>query len=309
MAILLLADHDSNHLSDQTAKTLTAAAKIGGDVHVLVAGAGAKVAAEQAARLSGVSKVLVAEDVSLANNLAEPLAALIVSLAGNYDTIISAATSTGKNVLPRVAALLDVAQVSEIIEVVSADTFKRPIYAGNAIQTVQSTDARRVITVRTASFAAASEGGSASIEAIPAASDPALSTFVEDALSASDRPELTSARIIISGGRALGSAEKFKEVILPVADKLGAAVGASRAAVDAGYAPNDWQVGQTGKVVAPDLYIACGISGAIQHLAGMKDSKVIVAINKDEEAPIFQVADYGLVADLFEALPELEKAL
>ena len=309
MAILLLADHDNNHLSDQTAKTLTAAAKIGGDVHVLVAGAGAKVAAEQAARLSGVSKVLVAEDVSLANNLAEPLAALIVSLAGHYDTIISAATSTGKNVLPRVAALLDVAQVSEIIEVVSADTFKRPIYAGNAIQTVQSTDARRVITVRTASFAAASEGGSASIEAIPAASDPALSTFVKDALSASDRPELTSARIIISGGRALGSAEKFKEVILPVADKLGAAVGASRAAVDAGYAPNDWQVGQTGKVVAPDLYIACGISGAIQHLAGMKDSKVIVAINKDEEAPIFQVADYGLVADLFEALPEFEKAL
>jgi electron transfer flavoprotein alpha subunit len=309
MAILLLADHDNNHLSDQTAKTLTAAAKIGGDVHVLVAGAGAKVAAEQAARLSGVSKVLVAEDVSLANNLAEPLAALIVSLAGNYDTIISAATSTGKNVLPRVAALLDVAQVSEIIEVVSADTFKRPIYAGNAIQTVQSTDARRVITVRTASFAAASEGGSASIEAIPAASDPALSTFVKDALSASDRPELTSARIIISGGRALGSAEKFKEVILPVADKLGAAVGASRAAVDAGYAPNDWQVGQTGKVVAPDLYIACGISGAIQHLAGMKDSKVIVAINKDEDAPIFQVADYGLVADLFEALPELQKAL
>ncbi|KQV24372.1 electron transfer flavoprotein subunit beta [Rhizobium sp. Root1203] len=309
MAILLLADHDSNHLSDQTAKTLAAAAKIGGDVHVLVAGAGAKVAAEQAARLSGVSKVLVAEDASLANNLAEPLAALIVSLAGNYDTIISAATSTGKNVLPRVAALLDVAQVSEIIEVVSADTFKRPIYAGNAIQTVQSTDAKKVITVRTASFAAVSEGGSASIEAISAAADPAVSTFVKDALSASDRPELTSAKVIISGGRALGSAEKFKEVILPVADKLGAAVGASRAAVDAGYAPNDWQVGQTGKVVAPDLYIACGISGAIQHLAGMKDSKVIVAINKDEEAPIFQVADYGLVADLFEALPELEKAL
>ncbi|MCW0001580.1 electron transfer flavoprotein subunit alpha/FixB family protein [Pararhizobium sp. YC-54] len=309
MAILLLADHDSNHLSDQTAKTLTAAAKIGGDVHVLVAGAGAKVVAEQAARLSGVSKVLVAEDVSFANNLAEPLAALIVSLAGNYDTIISAATSTGKNVLPRVAALLDVAQVSEIIEVVSADTFKRPIYAGNAIQTVQSTDARRVITVRTASFAAASEGGSASIEAIPAASDPALSTFVKDALSASDRPELTSAKIIISGGRALGSAEKFRQVILPVADKLGAAVGASRAAVDAGYAPNDWQVGQTGKIVAPDLYIACGISGAIQHLAGMKDSKVIVAINRDEEAPIFQVADYGLVADLFEILPEFQKAL
>ncbi|RAX41613.1 electron transfer flavoprotein subunit alpha/FixB family protein [Rhizobium tropici] len=309
MAILLLADHDNAHLSDQTAKALTAATKIGGDIHVLVAGAGAQAAAEQAAKLAGVSKVLVAEDASLANNLAEPLAALIVSLAGSYDTIIGAATSVGKNVLPRVAALLDVAQVSEIIEVVSADTFKRPIYAGNAIQTVQSTDAKKVITVRTASFASASEGGSAAIETVSAAADPALSTFVGDALSSSDRPELTSAKIIISGGRALGSAEKFREVILPVADKLGAAVGASRAAVDAGYAPNDWQVGQTGKVVAPQLYIACGISGAIQHLAGMKDSKVIVAINKDEEAPIFQIADYGLVADLFEALPELQKAL
>ncbi|WP_412066802.1 electron transfer flavoprotein subunit alpha/FixB family protein [Rhizobium sp. SYY.PMSO] len=308
MAILLLADHDNEHLSDQTAKALTAATKIGSDVHVLVAGAGAKAAAEQAAKLAGVSKVLVAEDASLANNLAEPLAALIVSLAGSYDTILGAATSVGKNVLPRVAALLDVAQVSEIIEVVSADTFKRPIYAGNAIQTVQSTDARKVITVRTASFASAAEGGSAAIETVSAASDPALSSFVGDALSSSDRPELTSAKIIISGGRALGSAEKFKEVILPVADKLGAAVGASRAAVDAGYAPNDWQVGQTGKVVAPQLYIACGISGAIQHLAGMKDSKVIVAINKDEDAPIFQIADYGLVADLFEALPELQKA-
>ncbi|CAN7434413.1 electron transfer flavoprotein subunit alpha/FixB family protein [Ensifer adhaerens] len=309
MAILLLADHDGSHLSDQTAKALTAAAKIGGDVHVLVAGAGAKAAADQAAKLSGVAKVLVAEDASLANNLAEPLAALIVSLSGNYDTILAAATSVGKNVLPRVAALLDVAQVSEITEVVSADTFKRPIYAGNAIQTVQTTEAKKVITVRTASFASAAEGGSASVETIAAAANPGLSTFVADALSSSDRPELTSAKIIISGGRALGSSEKFKEVILPVADKLGAAVGASRAAVDAGYAPNDWQVGQTGKVVAPDLYIACGISGAIQHLAGMKDSKVIVAINKDEEAPIFQVADYGLVADLFEALPELEKAL
>ncbi|MDK4719861.1 electron transfer flavoprotein subunit alpha/FixB family protein [Rhizobium sp. CNPSo 3968] len=309
MAILLLADHDNAHLSDQTAKALTAATQIGGDIHVLVAGAGAKAAADQAAKLAGVSKVLVAEDASLANNLAEPLAALIVSLAGSYDTIIGAATSVGKNVLPRVAALLDVAQVSEIIEVVSADTFKRPIYAGNAIQTVQSTDAKKVITVRTASFASASEGGSAAIETVSAAADPALSTFVGDALSSSDRPELTSAKIIISGGRALGSAEKFREVILPVADKLGAAVGASRAAVDAGYAPNDWQVGQTGKVVAPQLYIACGISGAIQHLAGMKDSKVIVAINKDEEAPIFQIADYGLVADLFEALPELQKAL
>ncbi|MGO8154759.1 electron transfer flavoprotein subunit alpha/FixB family protein, partial [Rhizobium leguminosarum] len=305
MTILLLADHDNTSLSDQTAKTLTAAAKIGGDIHVLVAGKAAKAAADAAAKLSGVSKVLLAESDELANNLAEPLADLIVSLAGSYDTILSAATSVGKNVLPRVAALLDVAQVSEIIEVISSDTFKRPIYAGNAIQTVQATDAKKVITVRTASFAAAPEGGSAAVEAIPAVSDPGLSTFIGDALSNSDRPELTSAKIIISGGRALGSAEKFREVILPLADKLGAAVGASRAAVDAGYAPNDWQVGQTGKVVAPQLYIACGISGAIQHLAGMKDSKVIVAINKDEEAPIFQVADYGLVADLFDVLPEL----
>ncbi|MGV4796950.1 FAD-binding protein [Rhizobium sp. F40D2] len=309
MTILLLADHDNVSLSDQTAKALTAASQIGSDIHVLVAGKGAKAAADAAAKLSGVSKVLLAESDALANNLAEPLADLIVSLAGSYDTIVSAATSVGKNVLPRVAALLDVAQVSEIIEVVSPDTFKRPIYAGNAIQTVQASDAKKVITVRTASFASAAEGGSASVEAIAAVSDPGLSRFVKDALSASDRPELTSAKIILSGGRALGSAEKFKEVILPLADKLGAAVGASRAAVDAGYAPNDWQVGQTGKVVAPDLYIAAGISGAIQHLAGMKDSKVIVAINKDEEAPIFQVADYGLVADLFEALPELEKAL
>ncbi|MEH7882257.1 electron transfer flavoprotein subunit alpha/FixB family protein [Rhizobium laguerreae] len=313
MTILLLADHDNASLSDQTAKALTAAAKIAkeqaSDIHVLVAGKAAKPAAEQAAKLAGVSKVLLAESDELANNLAEPLADLIVSLAGSYDTILSAATSVGKNVLPRVAALLDVAQVSEIIEVISSDTFKRPIYAGNAIQTVQASDAKKVITVRTASFASAPEGGSATIEAIPAVSGPGLSTFVGDALSASDRPELTSAKIIISGGRALGSAEKFREVILPLADKLGAAVGASRAAVDAGYAPNDWQVGQTGKVVAPQLYIACGISGAIQHLAGMKDSKVIVAINKDEEAPIFQVADYGLVADLFDALPELEKAL
>jgi electron transfer flavoprotein alpha subunit len=309
MAILLLADHDNATLSDQTAKALTAAVKIGGDVHVLVAGKGAKAAADAASKLAGVSKVLLAESDDLAHNLAEPLADLIVSLAGSYDTIIAAATSTGKNVLPRVAALLDIAQISEITEVVSPDTFKRPIYAGNAIQTVQSVDAKKVITVRTASFAAAAEGGSATVETISAAASSGLSTFVKDALSASDRPELTSAKIIISGGRALGSSQKFQEVILPVADKLGAAVGASRAAVDAGYAPNDWQVGQTGKVVAPDLYIACGISGAIQHLAGMKDSKVIVAINKDEEAPIFQIADYGLVADLFDALPELQKAL
>ncbi|MGV2128077.1 electron transfer flavoprotein subunit alpha/FixB family protein [Agrobacterium vitis] len=309
MAILLLADHDNATISEQTAKTLTAAAKIGGDIHVLVAGAGAKPAADAAAKLSGVSKVLLADSAELGNQLAEPLAALIVSLAPAYDTIITAATSVGKNVAPRVAALLDVAQISEIVEVISADTFKRPIYAGNAIQTVQSSDAKKVITVRTASFSAAAADGSAAVEAVAAVADPGLSSFVSDALSSSERPELTSAKIIISGGRALGSSEKFKEVILPLADKLGAAVGASRAAVDAGYAPNDWQVGQTGKVVAPQLYIACGISGAIQHLAGMKDSKVIVAINKDEEAPIFQVADYGLVADLFDALPEFEKAL
>ncbi|ATU95388.1 electron transfer flavoprotein subunit alpha/FixB family protein [Phyllobacterium zundukense] len=310
MAILLLADHDNSSLSDQTAKALTAAAKIGGDVHVLVAGKGAKAAADAAATLSGVSKVLLAQSEELANNLAEPLTDLIVALAKSYDTILAAATSTGKNVLPRVAALLDVAQISEIIEVVSADTFKRPIYAGNAIQTVQSSDAKKVITVRTASFPPASQGPAAAVEEISTADfSSAVSSFVADALSTSDRPELTSAKIIISGGRALGSAEKFNEIILPVADKLGAAVGASRAAVDAGYAPNDFQVGQTGKVVAPDLYIACGISGAIQHLAGMKDSKVIVAVNNDEEAPIFQVADYGIVCDLFEMLPELEKAL
>jgi electron transfer flavoprotein alpha subunit len=309
MAILLVADHDNATLSDQTNKALTAASQIGGDVHVLVAGKGAKAAADAAAKLSGVSKVLLADGDDYAHSLAEPLAALIVSLAGSYDTIITAATTSGKSVFPRVAALLDVAQISEITDVISADTFKRPIYAGNAIQTVQSTDAKKVITVRTASFASAGEGGSASVETIAGAGNPGISSHVSDALSSSERPELTSAKIIISGGRALGSAEKFKEVILPVADKLGAAVGASRAAVDAGYAPNDWQVGQTGKVVAPQLYIACGISGAIQHLAGMKDSKVIVAINKDEEAPIFQVADYGLVGDLFEILPELEKAL
>jgi electron transfer flavoprotein alpha subunit len=309
MTILLLAEHDNASLNDQTAKALTAASQIGGDVHVLVAGSGAKAAADAAAKLSGVAKVLLADDAAYANNLAEPLADLIVSLAPSYDVILGPASVSVKNVLPRVAALLDVMQISEIIEVVSADTFKRPIYAGNAIQTVQSGDAKKVITVRTASFAAVAEGGSASVENAAAARNSGLSSFVSDALAASERPELTSAKVIISGGRALGSSEKFQEVILPVADKLGAAVGASRAAVDAGYAPNDWQVGQTGKVVAPQLYIAVGISGAIQHLAGMKDSKVIVAINKDEEAPIFQVADYGLVGDLFEILPQLEKAL
>jgi len=309
MTILLIAEHDNETLSDQTNKALTAAKEIGGDVHVLVAGKDAKAAADAAAKLDGVAKVLLADDASLDQQLAEPMAALIVSLADGYDTLIAPATTNGKNTMPRVAALLDVMQVSDIIAVESADTFKRPTYAGNAIQTVQATDAKKVITVRTASFAAAGEGGSASVETVSAPADPGLSSFVSTELSGGDRPELTSAKIIISGGRALGSSEKFEEVILPVADKLGAAVGASRAAVDAGYAPNDWQVGQTGKVVAPDLYIACGISGAIQHLAGMKDSKVIVAINKDEEAPIFQVADYGLVADLFEVLPELEKAL
>jgi len=309
MAILIIAEHDHASLSEQTAKAVSAATQIGGDVHVLVAGKDTKAAADAAAKLDGVAKVLHAEGDEYANRLAEPLAALAVSLAGDYDTLMAPATTSGKNVMPRIAALLDVMQISDIIEVISADTFKRPIYAGNALQTVKSTDAKRVITVRTASFSAAGEGGSASVESISAEGDPGLSSFVKDAIATSDRPELTSAKIIISGGRALGSSEKFQSVILPVADKLGAAVGASRAAVDAGYAPNDWQVGQTGKVVAPDLYIACGISGAIQHLAGMKDSKVIVAINKDEEAPIFQVADYGLVADLFEALPELEKAL
>ena len=309
MTILLLADHDNSALSDQTAKALTAAGEIGGDVHVLVAGKGCKAAADEAAKLAGVAKVLLADDAAYANQLAEPVADLIVSLAGDYDVLMAAATSGGKNIMPRVAALLDVMQVSDVIAVDSADTFQRPIDAGNAIQTVQATDAKKVLTIRTAGFAVAGDGGSASVEAVSAAGDPGLSKFLGDKIVESDRPELTSAKIIISGGRALGSKEKFMEVILPVADKLGAAVGASRAAVDAGYAPNDWQVGQTGKVVAPDLYIACGISGAIQHLAGMKDSKVIVAINKDEEAPIFQVADYGLVADLFDVLPEMEKTL
>ena len=309
MTTLLVAEHDNSALSDQTAKALTAATEIGGDVHVLVAGKGASGVADAAAKLSGVGKVLLADSDEYANALAEPMADLIVSLASDYDCVIAPATASCKNFMPRVAALLDVMQISEIPDVVAADTFKRPIYAGNAIQTVKSSDATKVITVRTASFADAAEGGSASVEAIAGKGNAGLSSFVEDKIVQNDRPELTSAKIIISGGRALGSAEKFEEVILPVADKLGAAVGASRAAVDSGYAPNDWQVGQTGKVVAPDLYIAAGISGAIQHLAGMKDSKIIVAINKDEEAPIFQVADYGLVADLFDILPELEKAL
>lgn len=309
MTTLLVAEHDNSALSDQTAKALTAATEIGGDVHILVAGKGASSVADAAAKLAGVGKVLLADSDEYANALAEPMADLIVSMAGDYDCVIAPATASCKNFMPRVAALLDVMQISEITDVIAADTFKRPIYAGNAIQTVKSSDATKVITVRTASFADAAEGGSASVETVAGQGNAGLSSFVEDKIVQNDRPELTSAKIIISGGRALGSAEKFEEVILPVADKLGAAVGASRAAVDSGYAPNDWQVGQTGKVVAPDLYIAAGISGAIQHLAGMKDSKIIVAINKDEEAPIFQVADYGLVADLFDILPELEKAL
>jgi len=311
MAILLFAEHDNATLSEQTAKALSAAAQIGGDVDILVAGAGVSAVAEQASKLAGVRSVLVAEDDALANHLAENAANLIVSLAGDYDTIVAAATANGKNILPRVAALLDVMQVSEVMEVVDADTFKRPIYAGNAIEVVQSTDAKKVLTIRTSSFGAVEAGDSvAEIKSIDAGStDNGKSSFLENILSENDRPELGSAKIIVSGGRALGSEEKFKSVITPLADKLGAAVGASRAAVDAGYAPNDLQVGQTGKVVAPDLYIACGISGAIQHLAGMKDSKIIVAINTDEEAPIFQVADYGIVGDLFDILPQLENQL
>ncbi|NUJ79851.1 electron transfer flavoprotein subunit alpha/FixB family protein [Methylocystis sp. FS] len=309
MTILLLAETAGDAIAPATAKALTAAKEIGGPVHVLIVGPGLKGAAEQAAKLAGVEKVLVAEDASLDHVLAETVAALIVTLADAYDVIIAPSTSATKNVLPRVAALLDVMQVSDIIKVVSADTFERPIYAGNAIQTVRAKDAKKVITVRTTAFAAAPEGGSAPVEAIAAPADPGVSAFKSEELAKSERPELTSARIILSGGRALGSAENFQKVLDPVATRLNAAIGASRAAVDAGYAPNDLQVGQTGKAVAPDLYIAAGISGAIQHLAGMKDSKVIVAINKDEEAPIFQVADYGLVADLFTALPELEAEL
>jgi electron transfer flavoprotein alpha subunit len=309
MRTLLLAKHDNKRLLDATQKALTAARGLGGEIDVLVAGKDCRGVAEQASKLAGVAKVLLAEDASLEHRLAEPTAALIVSLAGPYDAIVAPATTTGKNVMPRVAALLDVMQISDIIKVVGPDTFERPIYAGNAIQTVRSRDAKKVITVRTATFQATGMGGSAPIETVAMPAAPAISSFVGEELSKSDRPELTGAKIVISGGRAMQSRENFTKYIEPVADKLGAAIGASRAAVDAGYAPNDWQVGQTGKVVAPELYIAVGISGAIQHLAGMKDSKVIVAINKDEEAPIFQVADYGLVADLFQALPELAEEL
>lgn len=311
MTTLLIAEHEHEILKDSTNKALTAASQLGGDVHVLVAGGGqgTRAAADSASKLAGVAKVLVAEGEAYAHDLAEPLAALIVSLAPSYDAIVAPATSRFKNVMPRVAALLDVMQVSEITKVVAPDTYERPIYAGNAIQTVKSKDPKKVITVRTSTFAAAADGGSAPVENVAAAADPGLSSFLSEEVAKSDRPELTSAKIIVSGGRAMQSRENFAKYIEPLADKLGAGVGASRAAVDAGYAPNDWQVGQTGKVVAPELYVAVGISGAIQHLAGMKDSKVIVAINKDEDAPIFQVADYGLVADLYQAVPELTAEL
>jgi electron transfer flavoprotein alpha subunit len=309
MSTLLLAEISGGALAPATAKALSAAKELGGDVHVLVAGSDVKAAADSASKLDGVAKVLVADAPQLAHGLAEEVSALILSIAGNYAAIVAPATAFGKNILPRVAAKLDVMQISDITKVVSPDTFERPIYAGNAIQTVQSSEKTKVITVRTAAFPAVGEGGSAAIETVASPSAVGTSTFEKAELTKSDRPELTSARIIISGGRGMGNGENFTKYIEPVADRLGAAMGASRAAVDAGFVPNDWQVGQTGKVVAPDLYIAVGISGAIQHLAGMKDSKVIVAINKDGEAPIFQVADYGLVADLFQALPELDAEL
>ena len=308
MASLVLAEHDNSALKDATHKTVSAAAQISTPVHVLVAGENCGAVADAAARIAGVEKVLLADAAIYSRQLAEPMQALILSLAGGYDAILAPATTTGKNILPRVAAKLDVPQISEILKVVSPDTFEHPIYAGNAIETVQAPAGKKIVTVRTTAFKAAEEGGNATVEKIAAAADPGLSKFAGETLSQSERPELTSARIVISGGRGLGSAENFK-LLDSIADKLHAAVGASRAAVDAGYVPNDYQVGQTGKAVAPDLYIAVGISGAIQHLAGMKDSRRIVAINKDEEAPIFQVADYGLVGDLFKILPELDAEL
>ena len=309
MSVLVIAEHDNQSIKPATLNTIAAAQKIGGDIHVLVSGKGCGAAAEQAAKAVGVAKVLVADSDALGDQLAENLAAQILAIAGNYGHILAPSTSVGKNVLPRVAAKLDVAQISDIISVESADTFTRPIYAGNVIATVQSSDATKVITVRTTAFdPVAAEGGSAAIENLSAAADSGKSTFVSREVAKSDRPELTAASTIISGGRGMGSAENFS-VLNPLADKLNAAIGASRAAVDAGYAPNDWQVGQTGKIVAPQLYMAFGISGAIQHLAGMKDSKVIVAVNKDPEAPIFGVADYGLVGDLFEVVPQLTEKL
>ena len=309
MAVLVIADHDNAHLRDTTEKTVTAALQLSGDVDLLVAGQGCKAVADAGAKITGVRKVLLAESAELGEGLAESMEALVVPLMANYDAVLTPATSQGKNFSPRIAARLDVAQISEIVEVIDASTFVRPIYAGNALETVQSSDAKKVITVRPTVFKAAADGGSAKVETIPAPAKPAKTHFVDQKLVKSARPELSGAKIVVSGGRAMGSAEEFQKVIEPLADKLGAAVGASRAAVDAGYAPNDYQVGQTGKVVAPELYIAIGISGAIQHLAGMKDSKVIVAINKDADAPIFQVADYGLVADYKTAVPDLMAAL
>jgi electron transfer flavoprotein alpha subunit len=308
MASLVIAEHDNKSLKDATAKTVTAAAQVSAPMHVLVAGSDCSAVADAAAKLAGVEKVLVADDPLYAHAVAEPMAALILSLAGNYDAILAPATTSGKNIMPRVAAKLDVPQVSEILKVASPDTFERPIYAGNAIATVQAPAGKKVITVRTTAFKAADSSGSAAIEKVSPVADPGISKFVGEELSKSERPELTSAKIIVSGGRGMQSGENFK-LLEALADKLHAAVGASRAAVDAGFVPNDYQVGQTGKVVAPELYIAVGISGAIQHLAGMKDSKVIAAINKDEEAPIFQIADFGLVADLFKAIPEMEAEL
>jgi len=309
MTVLLLADHNNAGLGNTTPKAIAAAAQLGSDVHVLVAGDGCGPAAEAASKLEGVAKVLIAEAPHLANHLPEEVAALVVPMMASYDVLMAPATAATKNIMPRVAAMLDVMQISEITAVVSPNTFERPIYAGNAIQTVETSQAKNVITVRTASFQAAQEGGAAAIEKIEAPAAQGISAFQKAELSKSDRPELTAARIVVSGGRGMGNGENFTKYIEPVADRLGAAIGASRAAVDAGYVPNEFQVGQTGKVVAPELYIAVGISGAIQHLAGMKDSKVIVAINKDGEAPIFQVADYGLVGDLFQVLPELEAEL
>ena len=310
MSVLVIAEHDNVHVKGATLNTVTAALACGGDVHVLIAGHNAGAAAAAAAQIAGVAKVLHADAEGFGHGLAENLAAQVLAIAAGYTHLLFPATAAGKNVSPRVAALLDVGQISDATKVVSADTFERPIYAGNAIATVQSSDAIKVITVRTTGFdAAAATGGSATVEVITAVADSGSSAFLGSEIAKNDRPELTAAKIIVSGGRAMGSSEKFNEVLIPLADKLGAALGASRAAVDAGYAPNDWQVGQTGKIVAPTLYIAAGISGAIQHLAGMKDSKVIVAINKDAEAPIFSVADYGLEADLFVAVPELVAAL
>ncbi|WP_349975113.1 electron transfer flavoprotein subunit alpha/FixB family protein [Pseudomonas sp. WHRI 8519] len=309
MTVLILADHTSGVLADDVAKAVGAATKFQKDVHVLIAGHAVESVAAQAAKLEGVSKVLLADDPSLEHALAESVASVVVGLAPQYDVILAAASTAGKSVLPRIAAKLDVMQISEVIEVISADTFARPIYAGNAIQVVQSSDAKKVLTIRSTAFDAVGASGNATVEAVAVSATKNPTTFVSNALATSERPGLASARIVVAGGRALGSAEKFSSTLSPLADKLGAAIGASRAAVDSGYAPNDWQIGQTGKIVAPELYFAFGISGAIQHLAGMTGSKIIVAINKDEEAPIFQVADFGLVGDIFELVPELTNAL